>query len=66
MVIADEPGALATANPDSRVVRTGDGTSVELPAAPSWWPAAAGDDLALAFWRGAIAATRWMADVVKR
>jgi hypothetical protein len=49
---------------DSKVTRTGDGGSeVILHPRPGWWPAAAGDATALAFWRGGLAATRWMADV---
>lgn len=37
-----------------------------VPASPAWWPTAAGDSTALAFWRGGLAATRWMAEVVNR
>jgi len=36
---------------------------VRLPPRPLWWPSVAGDDTALAFWRGGIAATAWMANV---
>jgi len=41
-------------------------TVVALAATPSWWPRTPGDDLALAYWRGAIAATRWMSNVATR
>lgn len=33
---------------------------------PAWWPAADGDTTALAFWRGGLAAARWMADIANR
>lgn len=41
---------------------------VVVPGAPAWWPASTGtaDATALAYWRGGIAATRWMAEVVNR
>jgi molybdopterin/thiamine biosynthesis adenylyltransferase len=39
---------------------------VPLPPRPPWWPTVAGDDTALAFWRGGIAATAWMANVANR
>jgi hypothetical protein len=38
---------------------------VAIPARPEWWPAADGDDVALAMWRGAMAATRWMTDTIR-
>jgi molybdopterin-synthase adenylyltransferase len=39
---------------------------IPLQPKPPWWPAAAGDDIALAFWRGGLAATRWMASVANK
>ena len=48
---------------DSKLLRTGDGGEVALQPKPGWWPSADGDATALAFWRGGLAATRWMADV---
>ena len=54
---------LATLAGDTKVARTGDGDEVPLHPKPGWWPSAAGDATALAFWRGGLAATRWMADV---
>jgi len=56
---------LAAHGPDTRVVAEGDGREVALEPRPAWWPAADGDAVALAFWRGAIAATRWMADATQ-
>ena len=47
------------------VARAAD-SKVVLAPRPSWWPNADGDATALAFWRGGIAATIWMADVVNR
>ena len=40
--------------------------AVALQPRPAWWPASAGDDTALAFWRGGLAATRWMAGVANK
>lgn len=57
---------LAAHGPDTRVIVAGDGRAVQLGPRPSWWPAADGDELALAYWRGALAATRWMADATVR
>ena len=51
---------------DSHVTAAGDGRAVALAARPAWWPEADSDGEALAFWRGALAATRWMADTVAR
>ena len=48
---------------DGKLLRTGDGNEVALQPKPGWWPSAEGDATALAFWRGGLAATRWMADV---
>jgi hypothetical protein len=57
---------LSSRGADSRVVTSNDGRPVVLAPRPSWWPAAPGDDQALAFWRGGLAAVRWMADVANR
>lgn len=51
---------------DTKVLAEGDGREVVLAPRPAWWPNAHGDATALAFWRGGIAATLWMADVVNR
>jgi hypothetical protein len=60
---------LATLGPDTRVIHDEPGReplahsrAVTIPGRPAWWPGAAGDDEALAFWRGGIAATTWLAD----
>ncbi|HTR51764.1 MAG TPA: hypothetical protein VMJ10_13705 [Kofleriaceae bacterium] len=49
---------------DSNVVASSAGRAIALAARPAWWPAADGDAEALAFWRGALAAARWMAETV--
>jgi hypothetical protein len=51
--------------PDTTVIAadTTDGSEVVLHPQPAWWPSAPGDALALAYWRGSIAATRWMATI---
>jgi hypothetical protein len=40
--------------------------NLAVPSAPVWWPSSAGDSTALAYWRGGLAATQWMADVMNR
>jgi hypothetical protein len=66
----DEIAALAKAGPDAHVSSnghaTGHATDVELDGRPAWWPSTDDDATALAFWRGAAAATRWMAAVASR
>jgi hypothetical protein len=57
---------IANHGPDTRLLTGGTGRDVQLAPRPAWWPAATGDATALAFWRGAIAATRWMADIANR
>jgi hypothetical protein len=57
---------IAAHAPDTRLLTSGDGREVQLAPRPAWWPAAEGDSTALAFWRGAIAATTWMADIANR
>jgi len=59
---------------DTRLVTEGTGRDVGLQPRPAWWPASSpghgpghGDDAtALAFWRGGMAALRWMADVANQ
>jgi hypothetical protein len=51
---------------DTKVTANGEGREVPLTPRPAWWPSAHGDTTALAFWRGGIAATRWMTDVIDR
>ena len=57
---------IANHGADTRLLPDGPGREVELAPKPAWWPSAEGDKDALAAWRGAIAAVRWMADVANR
>ncbi len=61
---------LGAFNPDTRILREPPADSrlvpVAIPDAPPWWIATAGDETALAFWRGSIAAIRWMAPIANR
>lgn len=61
-----EIARIAARGPDTRISTSSDGRPVVVPPTPAWWPAAPGDDHALAFWRGGLAATCWMADVANR
>jgi len=55
---------LSSHGPDTQLVpESRDGVEVVLQPKPAWWPSTANDAVALAYWRGAIAATRWMAAV---
>jgi hypothetical protein len=63
---------LAAHGPDTHVV---DAAAPDAPAKPrpldlqprpAWWPGAAGDAVALAYWRAGSAATRWMSDTVEK
>jgi hypothetical protein len=61
---------LHTFNPDAKIVKEPPPdvrpVPVVIPAAPPWWLSTAGDETALAFWRGGIAAVRWMAPIANR
>ncbi len=65
---------IAAHGPDSLVVTEpileDDGRDVSREVAlqprPAWWPSAEGDATALAFWRGGLAAARWMAEIANR
>jgi hypothetical protein len=60
---------VASRGGDSAVVRDGGGRQIALQPRPAWWPVPAprdGDAMALAFWRGGLAAVRWMADVANQ
>jgi hypothetical protein len=61
-----QTAGVATHGPDTRLLTAGEGRDVTLAATPPWWPGADGDATALAFWRGAIAAVRWMSDIANR
>lgn len=62
----EQRAELSSRGPDTVVVANGPGDEVELAPRPAWWPSAHGDATALAFWRGSIAAVRWMTGVVSR
>jgi hypothetical protein len=57
---------LAAHGPDTHVVADGSGAELSLSPPPPWWPSGDGDGIALAFWRGSIAATQWMAETISR
>lgn len=58
---------LAAHGPDSHVTTDAvDTRELVLAPRPSWWPHADGDQVALAFWRGASAAVRWMAETIEK
>lgn len=57
---------LAAHGADTAVRTEGDGREITLAPRPAWWPTAQGDAVALAYWRGGIAATVWMADILNR
>lgn len=57
---------LVAHGPDTKLATDGDGEPVLMQPRPPWWPSAEGDHTALAFWRGGVAATRWMAGVANR
>lgn len=57
---------LAAHGPDTKLVTEGGGREVQLAPKPAWWPSAEGDEVALAYWRGSIAATAWMTDTIAR
>jgi hypothetical protein len=51
---------------DGKLAAAGVGVPVDVPPPPAWWPGAAlgqRGETALAFWRGGLAATRWMAGI---
>ena len=54
---------------DSTVATDGGGREIGMQPRPAWWPGGTvdeGDATALAFWRGGLAALRWMADVANQ
>jgi hypothetical protein len=60
---------LAAHGSDTRLVTEGAAREIGLAPRPAWWPAMTshdGDATALAFWRGGLAALRWMADVANQ
>lgn len=64
---AEQTAEVAAHGVDSEVVAQGPGRAIALHPRPAWWPLTGRDaPLALAFWRGGIAATRWMADIANQ
>lgn len=70
---------IATHAPDTRVIAESDGAAAREPVTPrssehevvlsprpAWWPSCEGDDVALACWRGGLAATRFLVDAATR
>jgi hypothetical protein len=57
---------LAAQGPDTRVVSDGEGRDVALAPRPAWWPGTPGDATALAYFRGAIGAVRWMTATIEK
>ena len=60
--------ALSAHGPDTTIVteqapHVAKTVELVLHPRPAWWPSAPGDALALAYWRGSIAATQWMAPI---
>jgi hypothetical protein len=54
---------------DSQLATDGTGRDIGLQPRPAWWPTGTlrgGDATALAFWRGGLAALRWMADIANQ
>jgi hypothetical protein len=64
-----QQASVAAHGSDTALVTEGNGREVRLQPRPAWWPSAivdSGDATALAFWRGGMAALRWMADVANQ
>ena len=60
--------AIAANGTDTTLLADGTGRDVVLAPRPDWWPHSAdhADATALAFWRGGLAALRWMAEIANR
>jgi hypothetical protein len=61
-VIAESEGASSREPVTARTAER----EVLLAPRPDWWPGGAGDDVALAYWRGGLAATRWLVEAASR
>lgn len=72
-------GQVAAHAPDTRVIGESDGAASREPSTvrtaehevvlvprPDWWPSSAGDEVALAYYRGGVAATRFLVDAAAR
>jgi hypothetical protein len=65
----DQLANIAEHGSDTQLTTEGAGREIPLQPRPVWWPATTphdGDAIALAFWRGGLAALRWMADIANR
>jgi hypothetical protein len=65
----EQAAEIAAHGSDSSLAFDGAGREIALQPRPSWWPVSTprdGDATALAFWRGGLAAVRWMADVANQ
>ena len=70
---AAQHAVLANHDPDTALIVAAEPTDVPdkarpvpIPDKPPWWRSTEGDEVALAFWRGGLAATRWMATIANR
>lgn len=76
---AEQRATVAAHAPDTRVIAESDGAAVHEPAnartavtevvlapRPAWWPGGAGDEVALAYWRGGLAATKFLLDAAAK
>ncbi|MEO8840813.1 MAG: hypothetical protein ABI591_08530 [Kofleriaceae bacterium] len=61
-VLAESEGASSRAPVTARTAER----EVALVPRPAWWPGGAGDDVALAYWRGGLAATQWLVEAASR
>ncbi|HEY0484243.1 MAG TPA: hypothetical protein VGD37_42280 [Kofleriaceae bacterium] len=64
----DQVAPVAARGGDSQITTEGTGRDLGLQPRPAWWPPCDAREAttALAFWRGGLAATRWMADVANQ
>jgi hypothetical protein len=63
----DQLDRVAAHGGDTQIASDGPGRVLGLQPRPPWWPTESGDGAtALAFWRGGLAAVRWMADIANR
>ena len=76
---AAQRSEVAAHAPDTRVIAESDGATSKEPITartaerevilvprPEWWPSSEGDDVALAYWRGGLAATAFLVDAAAR
>lgn len=56
---------LAARSSHTRISAEAGGTHVVMPKRPAWWPTSSGDNEALAFYRGGLAAVQWLRDTVQ-